>query len=59
MSGKPLKIETCMFCGREITRQRTPEGYPKFAWKSDIGFYCAQAGGDCWHLPKEDNKGGV
>ena len=33
MSKKP-EIEICMHCGKVITRQRTPDGHPKFAWKA-------------------------
>jgi hypothetical protein len=62
MSKKP-EIEICMHCGKVITRQRTPDGHPKFAWKAGepnaaVGWYCPQAGGDCWHHPKCNGKVG-
>jgi hypothetical protein len=55
-----IKKETCRYCECEIVRTQTPMGLPSFIrkspfmWKSSLGFYCAKAGGECQHQPKQD-----
>lgn len=45
----------CRHCERVIVR--TKHGvtgiFPKSMWKSESGYYCVKAGGECRHDPKE------
>jgi hypothetical protein len=40
-----MKTGVCGWCNKPMTRTRTPEGFPKIAWKTDGpdgGFYCVK-----------------
>lgn len=51
--AKTKPARNCAYCAAEIVRTRTPEGVPKFMWKSANGFYCVKVGGDCQHYPED------
>lgn len=51
------KPDVCSICDKSINRVRTPQGLPRFAWKSEFGFYCGQSH-DGWHHPTNQSKQG-
>ena len=51
MSEKEEMI--CLHCERPIQRVRHGVSgvFPKFMWKTENGYYCVKAGGECQHSP--------
>lgn len=53
--SKPKPEQKCRYCGQVIlrTRHRVAGIFPRFMWKSQFGYYCVAAGGECRREPEE------